>query len=294
MRRVRYAITAGALAVALTALDAVAQVGGGVLRMSDGATLSTDVDDVFHDIGEEGLTIEGWFYLDRLPAVGEVQTFFSNPGKYALGVGIVEADYDVPGWVDEHYDPRQAHAFSSVRSEQGQGSRGYGIMGDRDDRNPPVRGWFHVAWQFHADPPVAGWQYTHKQAFAIGREDWFPFKLPVGAGALYIATPEVEIGGKGFAVDPDADITIFKGLVDEVRVSSIARYEGRDAVRPRHFTPDAHTIALWTFDGGRPFADKSGNGHDLIHDGAITIAPLAVDAGGNLATTWAGLRRDAR
>ena len=74
MRRVRYAIAAGALAVALTALDAVAQVGGGVLRMSEGATLSTEVDDVFHDIGEQGLTIEGWFYLDRLPEVGEVQT----------------------------------------------------------------------------------------------------------------------------------------------------------------------------------------------------------------------------
>jgi hypothetical protein len=292
MRWDRFAVVLAILVAGVGgSFDAMAQVGG-VLRMSEGATLSTEVDDVFHDIGEQGLTIEGWFYLDRLPEVGEVQTFFSNPGKYALGIGIARADHD--GFVDEWYDPTEARAFGSVWTDVGKGGTSTSILGDRDYRNAPVRQWFHVAYQFHAEPPSAGWRYAHKQGFPFGNEGWFPLALAAGPGALHIATPEVEIGGHGFRVKPDTDITIFRGLVDEVRVSSVARYDGWGALRPRHFIPDEHTVALWTFDGGRPFADKSGNGHNLLADGKIAIEPLAVDARGKLATTWAGLRGSTR
>ena len=60
---------------------AYAQDDGGVLRMSQGASLWAEADDAFPDIGEEGLTIEGWFYLDALPDVAAVLTFFTHPGK---------------------------------------------------------------------------------------------------------------------------------------------------------------------------------------------------------------------
>ena len=266
---------------------ATAQETGDALRMSDGASLSTHADAAFHDIGAEGLTIEGWFYLDELPEVGEVQTFFSNPSKYALGIGIAKGDT-----VDEWYDPNEVRAFGSFWAAQGWGSKPKSILGAGDHRNPPVKKWFHVAWQFHAEPPDVAWWYTHKQAFPFDLGARFPWALAAGDGALYIATPK--LGQHGFGVEPDTDISVFRGLVDEVRVSSIARYDGRDAVRPRHFRPDKHTVALWTFDGDRPYADSSGAGHHLIHTGTITVEPLAVDRRGKLAAIWAQIKSGRR
>jgi len=289
MRWVGYAIALAALAAGFgKPPDATAQVAGRALRMSEGATLSTEADGAFHDIGDEGLTIEGWFYLDELPDVGEALTFFTNPGKYTAGVGIARfADND------EWYDPEVARAMGSFWTEQRWGSRFDLIMGRGADRNPPVREWFHVAMQFHAEPPTLGWLYFHQGALdPPGNED-FPFALAAGAGALRIASAGTEVGNFGFDVEAGTRISGFRGLVDEVRVSNIARYDGRDAVRPRHFRRDRHTVALWTFDGRRPFADSSGNGHDLFDDGKITVAPLGADAGGKLATTWARLRTNA-
>ncbi len=252
--------------------------------MVEGASLSTPVDEAFHNI-DEGLTVEGWFWLDELPEVGEVQTFFANPAKYALGVGIAEASR-----ADEWYDPDEVRAFGSMWSEEGWGTTPKGIMGDSDHRNPVVGEWFHVAWQFHPEPPDVAWWYAGKQAFPIGlgMDNLFPWTLPAGDGALYVATPYA--GQHGFAVKADTDISIFRGLVDEVRVSSIARYEGRDADRPRELTSDPHTIALWTFDGARPFSDKSGNGRHLIAEGAAVIEPLAVDARSKAPITWGALK----
>ena len=288
MRWMSHAVAWGAVLVGLGAhMGAAAQEAGDALRMSDGASLSTQADAAFHDIGTEGLTIEGWFYLDELPEVGEVQTFFSNPSKYALGMGIAKGDGD-----DEWYDPNEVRAFGSLSSEQGWGSRIKGTMGEGDHRNPPIKKWFHVAWQFHAEPPEVGWFYVHKQPIPLGRDERFPWALPAGDGALSIAT--AKLGQHGFGVEPDTDISVFRGLVDEVRVSSIARYDGRDAVRPRHFRPDRHTVALWTFDGDRPYADSSGAGHHLTHTGTITVEPLAVDGRGRLATTWAQIRSGGR
>ncbi|MFO0905522.1 MAG: protein kinase [Pirellulales bacterium] len=55
----------------------------------------------------------------------------------------------------------------------------------------------------------------------------------------------------------------FVGLIDEVRISSIARYEG-DFVPPRRFEPDENTLALYHFDegSGEIVHDSSGHGHD--------------------------------
>ena len=75
-----------------------------------------------------------------------------------------------------------------------------------------------------------------------------------------------------------------------MRVSSIGDYTGRDAVRPRHCAPDGNTVALWTLDGVRPYADRSGNWHRLSHDGTITVEPLAVEPRSKLAITWAQVR----
>ena len=61
----------------------------------------------------------------------------------------------------------------------------------------------------------------------------------------------------------------FHGLIDEVRISNIARYT-KDFAPQKRFEPDEHTLALYHFDegSGDVLKDSSGNGHDGLIVGA--------------------------
>ncbi|RKU37204.1 hypothetical protein C6496_10685 [Candidatus Poribacteria bacterium] len=89
----------------------------------------------------------------------------------------------------------------------------------------------------------------------------------------------------------------FTGYIDEVRISSVARYDvtKKDFVPHSKFKDDAKTVALWHFDepgGTREFSDASGNAYHLVGEGgARTGNPLAVEAQGKLTTTWGRLKQ---
>ena len=89
----------------------------------------------------------------------------------------------------------------------------------------------------------------------------------------------------------------FAGYIDEVRISTVARYDvSKDGFTPRNkFKRDRETIALWHFDepgGRRMFSDASGNSHHLVGEGgASTGIPLAVEPHGKLTTTWGRLKQ---
>jgi hypothetical protein len=54
----------------------------------------------------------------------------------------------------------------------------------------------------------------------------------------------------------------FHGIIDEVRISNIARYD-KDYIPTKRFTTDENTLALYHFDSGTGtvLKDSSGNGH---------------------------------
>ena len=89
----------------------------------------------------------------------------------------------------------------------------------------------------------------------------------------------------------------FAGYIDEVRISTVARYDiEKQGFTPRNkFKTDRKTIALWHFDepgGNQKFSDASGNAYHLVGvGGARTSIPLAVEARGKLTTTWGRLKR---
>ena len=89
----------------------------------------------------------------------------------------------------------------------------------------------------------------------------------------------------------------FAGYIDEVRISSIARYDiNKRGLTPRgKFKKDRQTLALWHFDepGGRQlFSDASGNAYHLEGiGGAKTGIPLAVEPHEKLTTTWGQLKQ---
>ena len=89
----------------------------------------------------------------------------------------------------------------------------------------------------------------------------------------------------------------FAGYIDEVRISTVARYNTakRDFTPRTKFKNDAKTLALWHFDeskGVRKFLDTSGNALHLVgKNGAQTDGALTVEAEGKLATTWSRLKQ---
>ena len=54
----------------------------------------------------------------------------------------------------------------------------------------------------------------------------------------------------------------FRGLIDDVRISRVARYD-KDFVPAERFENDENTLALYHFDSGQgdKLIDSSGNGH---------------------------------
>jgi hypothetical protein len=69
---------------------------------------------------------------------------------------------------------------------------------------------------------------------------------------------------------------VFAALIDQVRVSSTARYE-RDFQPPEQFTADEGTLALYGFDEGQGdlLKDSSGHNHHGQIVGAKWVAGLA-------------------
>ena len=103
--------------------------------------------------------------------------------------------------------------------------------------------------------------------------------------------------GKKIEFHPDYFWGSFAGYIDEVRISTVARYGvNKGGFTPRgKFKKDRETLALWHFDepgGKRIFSDASGNKHHLVGEGgARTGIPLAVEAKGKLTTTWGRLKQ---
>jgi len=126
--------------------------------------------------------------------------------------------------------------------------------------------------------------------------------LPLGHNAS--RPPDFVLGGFGKIIEihggPEEEKHFwgfFTGYIDEVRISTEARYDvDKKGFMPRGaFKNDAKTVALWHFDepgGAAKFSDASGNAYHLVgKNGAKTGIPLAVEAAGKLATTWGRLKQ---
>ncbi|MHB8580488.1 MAG: LamG-like jellyroll fold domain-containing protein [Ignavibacteriaceae bacterium] len=73
-------------------------------------------------------------------------------------------------------------------------------------------------------------------------------------------------GGLGIGWDTDLNDAKLDGSVDEVRISSVARYDTNSPSPLNPFTPDSNTMALYHFDEGfgKVTADASGNGNNCV------------------------------
>ena len=151
--------------------------------------------------------------------------------------------------------------------------------------------WNHIAFQS-----------KEKETTAIVNDvtNILPRKTTLAHDLAHFQHPkDFTLGGFGKKIEIHDDFFrgSFAGYIDEVRISTVARYDvSKDGFTPRNnFKKDKETIALWHFDepgGRRIFSDASGNDHHLVGEGgARTGIPLAVEPHGKLTTTWGRLKQ---
>ncbi len=153
--------------------------------------------------------------------------------------------------------------------------------------------WHHIAYQVKWEETVTIVNDLARilpQGTTIGHDlskFWRPKDFTLGGFGEKIELPNA----------PNRFWGAFTGYIDEVRISTVARYDVRkNAFMPNEkFKNDRETVALWHFDepsGSRRFSDASDNAYHLIgNGGAKTGIPLAVKPAGKIATLWGQLKQ---
>ena len=150
--------------------------------------------------------------------------------------------------------------------------------------------WHHIAYQLNGDQItmiVNDFVRTNQQGIPLGHNASLPQDFVLGGFEKKIR----------MLVKEEQFYDSFTGYIDEVRISTEARYD----VNKKGFMPDgkfkddAKTIALWHFDepgGAQQFSDASGNAHHLVgKNGAKIGNALTVEAERKLAITWGRLKQ---
>ena len=263
--------------------------GGNYLTLDgvdDSAVLDFKTHGVLFPKDTEVFTVEAWVYPTTPPDGNVYAMILSQQVKMHLAS-------DNGHWenVKEGIDWQQGDLFLQIRAHI-MVKKGVPAEIGRVIALSPNR-WHHIAYQSDGRQEASivnnfamvgkwprGWPIAH---------DLSEFKRP----------KDFTLGGFGKKIEFHEGYFWgpFAGYIDEVRISTVARYE----VEKRDFTPrgkfkkDRQTLALWDFDepgGRRNFSDASGNKHHLIGEGgARTGIPLAVEPHGKLTTTWGQLKQ---
>ena len=224
----------------------------------------------------DAATIEMWIYLKRAPKFRESWVLFHKEGSYMVtlsGHGIDPFGKLFPLTKD------QIATFNSF----------FGYLGGRDRSartkakdDLPLNQWHHLAFTFG------------NKGNALYLNGWSQNALNIPPRPLNDTHFPLYIGGTGIfntrflANVKEKRIPFTGGLIDEVRVSDIARHNNLKVVIPHgRFKPDRNTLALWHFDGGRAnwLKDASGNGYTL------TDVSFPVEHRGKLPTLWGKIKR---
>jgi len=255
--------------------------GGGYIAF-DGTDqyLYLPVDENFHQVFEEGITIEGWFRFNHFLTEGEIWLLFSKLSSYLLlfrGSGEVKEFLLWPCGEDNNFIFNRDCAivrkgemgFQYLVKTQTSEFGGFKLIRDFD-----IQPWHHFALTVSKKRNAVyidgkAWHFGH------GNVDNLPLKRE--SNPFYL-------GGR-------PDYPSLDGQLDEIRISNISRYEGPGFLPPRRFRVDSHTIALYHFDKSNPLADTSGNNNHLRAHGFPQFREFSVHLGRKLRTTWATVKK---
>ncbi len=150
--------------------------------------------------------------------------------------------------------------------------------------------WHHIAYQLNGDQItiiVNDFVRTNQQGVPLGHNASLPQDFVLGGFEEKIRR----------LVKEEQFYDSFTGYIDEVRISTEARYDvnKKGFIPDGKFKDDAKTVALWHFDepgGAQQFSDASGNAHHLVgKNGAKIGDALAIEAQQKLTITWGRLKQ---
>ena len=231
------------------------------LILENGKLLDTEFEDI---------TVEAWIYLRSFPeTANEGWVVAAKPGSFELllvGPMPGQGPFGIAFLIDTA-EPADNWSWSgglTSRIPKGQLNKWYHVSGSHDSRS-------HFA------------RLTFDGEYLFGNE--ILGKLENPGSPLYIGGMMDE----RMIFDRRVEESYFDGFIDEVRISSTARYKS-DYKPPRwSFKPDGRTLALWHFDKATGFlADSSGNGNTLTRMGAR----FPVEPAGRLLVAWGRIKRN--
>ena len=235
--------------------------------------------------GTEEFTVEAWIYLTKPPDKDTAGTILHQQVRMLI--------------VNDEFQPLLNNLVNALNIEHPKGDpillmSAY-IDGKFGRRLPfpiplELNQWHHIAYQSkgpHTTMIVNDFVAIWPHGDPLGHNASLPLDFVLGGFGKIIR----------MLVKEEQFYDSFTGYIDEVRISTEARYdvEKKDFMPDGRFKNDAKTAALWHFDepgGTREFLDASGNAYHLVGiGGAETGIPLAVEAEGKLTTTWGRLKQ---
>ena len=253
--------------------------------VDDSAVLDFKTSGVLLPKGTEEFTVEAWVYPTTPPDGNVYAMILSQQVEMHLASDNGQREH-----IKAHIDWQEGDLILSIRGHimvKGGPAEIGRIMALSPNQ------WHHIAYQ--SDGRV---QANIVNDFAEIR-NW-PRGWPLAHDLSHFQYPkDFTLGGFGKKIEIHDNFFRgpFAGYIDEVRISTVARYDvSKDGFTPHNkFKKDPETLALWHFDepgGRRIFSDASGNDHHLVGEGgARTGIPLAVEPNGKLTTTWGRLKQ---
>ncbi|MDE0690297.1 MAG: hypothetical protein OXI61_19215 [Candidatus Poribacteria bacterium] len=276
------------LPLSAKAFPPASPAGGNYLALDgvdDHAVLDFQTFDWLLPKGTEEFTVEAWVYLTKPPDKDTAGTILHQQVRLLI--------------VNDEFQPFLNNLANALNIEHPKGDpillmSAY-IEGKFGRRLPfpiplALNQWHHIAYQSngpHTTMIVNDFVAIWPHGDPLGHNASFPLDFVLGGFGKKIR----------MLVKEEQFYDSFTGYIDEVRISTVARYdvEKKDFMPDGKFKNDAKTVALWHFDepsGTREFSDASGNAYHLVGiGGAETGIPLAVEAEGKLTTTWGRLKQ---
>ena len=256
------------------ALPPPSPAGGNYLELDgvdDYAVLDFQTFGILLPEGTDEYTIEAWIYPTTPPADDIHAMILSQQVR----MDVVN-DVHV-GWenIRNAIDWQKGDLFLRIQAHITRNGRVSGTA--YNPKALPLNQWHHIAFQANGHQTttiVNNWTASSQRTTTLAR-DLSRFERP----------KDFVLGGFGKKIGSKLHNHFwgaFAGYIDEVRISTIPRYDiDKEGFTPHgKFKNDAKTVALWHFDepgGTRKFSDASGNAYHLEgKNGAKTGIPLTV------------------
>ena len=255
--------------------------------IDDYAVLDFETFGILLPEGTDEFTVEAWVYPTKPPAKNMSATILSQQVRMTVASDNNEGFQRIKKFIDWQKGDLLLIIDAHVAGWGGGGTTPFKPMTLAPNQ------WHHIAYQAKRKETITIVNDLAKmlpQGTTIGHDlskFWRPKDFTLGGFGKKIELPNL----------PNYFWGSFTGYIDEVRISTVARYD----VAKQNFTPrerfkeDGKTVALWHFDepgGSRQFSDSSDNTYHLVgNGGAKTSIPLAVKPMGKLTTIWGSMKR---